>query len=142
MREQKPISVLFLDIDLFKKVNDTYGHEVGDQVIKSVGQAITESLLRPLDLSCRWGGEEFVTILPSTSESDAIKVAERIMNAVRAMRVTHKGVDIGQITVSVGIASTTVNAYNLHDDLIDMADKAMLQAKAEGRDRWVIYRDQ
>ena len=139
MREQKPISVLFIDIDLLKRVNDTYGHDIGDQVIKSVGQAITESLLRPLDLSCRWGGEEFVAILPRTAEPDAIKVAERIMNAVRALKITQKGVDIGQITVSVGIASTTVNAYNLHDDLIDMADKAMLQAKAEGRDRWVIY---
>lgn len=139
MRHQKPISALFMDIDHFKQVNDTYGHEIGDLVIKDISKALEESLHRPQDLCCRWGGEEFVAILPQTSQFEAIIVAERIMTAVRALKIFVADTDIGPVSVSIGIASITVNPKNMHENLIDMADKAMLQAKAEGRNRWAIF---
>lgn len=140
MREQQPISALFIDIDHFKRVNDTYGHEAGDRVLQAVASAIQSQLNRPLDWCCRWGGEEFVAILPNTDEPGALKIADDIMSAVRNLKVAEGSVIINPITVSIGIASMTVNADNLHDDLIDMADKAMFQAKLDGRNRVELYR--
>ena len=139
-REQSPITALFMDIDHFKRVNDIYGHEAGDRVLKAVAIAIQSQLNRPLDLCYRWGGEEFVAILPHTDEHGAEKIANNIMAAIRDIRVREGGATIDQITISIGIASITVTADNVHDDLIDMADKAMFKAKLEGRDRIVVYR--
>ena len=140
MREQSPISALFMDIDHFKIVNDTYGHDTGDHVLQAVASAIQSQLNRPLDLCCRWGGEEFVAVLPRTDEQGALKIANDIMSAIHALKVTVGDTMIDQITISIGIASVTVNADNVRDDLIDMADKAMFKAKLEGRNRIVVYR--
>lgn len=129
-----------MDIDHFKIVNDTYGHETGDRVLKAVASAIQSQLNRPLDLCCRWGGEEFVAVLPRTDEHGALKIANDIMSAIQALKVTEGDTMIDQITISIGIASVTVNADNVRDDLIDMADKAMFKAKLEGRNRIVLYR--
>lgn len=136
MRSQKPISVLFMDIDHFKRINDQYGHEVGDKVLKAISGAIGQCLRRPLDFYCRWGGEEFVAVLPETPLEGAQIIAEEIL---RTVANTHFEAPRMTVTISIGIASQTVNPSNLHDDLIDMADQAMLQAKKEGRNRCVLY---
>lgn len=136
MRSQKPISVLFMDIDHFKRVNDQYGHEIGDKVLKAVSVTIGKCLRRPLDLYCRWGGEEFVAVLPETPMAGAQLIAEEILRAVSSIELEAPPV---KVTISIGIASMTVNSHNLHDDLIDMADRAMLQAKNEGRNRAVCF---
>jgi diguanylate cyclase (GGDEF)-like protein len=140
MREQSPISVLFMDIDHFKIVNDTYGHETGDRVLQAVASAIQSQLNRPLDLCCRWGGEEFVAVLPRTDEQGALKIANDIMSAIHALKVIQGDTAIDRVSISIGVASVTVNADNVRDDLIDMADKAMFKAKLEGRNRVVVYR--
>ena len=138
MRSQKPISVLFMDIDHFKRVNDDYGHEIGDQVLRAVSTAISKCLRRPLDFYCRWGGEEFVAVLPDTSLEGAKMIAADVLHTVETMDAMVPPI---KITISIGIASQTVTSANQHDDLIDMADKAMLQAKVEGRNRYVCYND-
>lgn len=140
MREQSPISALFMDIDHFKIINDTYGHETGDHVLQAVASTIQSQLNRPLDLCCRWGGEEFVAVLPRTDEQGALKIANGMMSAIQGLKVTEGMITIDRITISIGIASEIVNADNVHDNLIDMADKAMFKAKLEGRNRVVLYR--
>lgn len=138
MRAQQPISVLFMDIDHFKVVNDTYGHEIGDVVLKAVGQGIQNNLHRPLDLCCRWGGEEFLAVLPDTPLEGALSIANHIMNTIRSIDLKVDSHHIKGITISIGICSQTVNSDNLYDDQVEMADRAMLKAKADGRDRIVV----
>ena len=139
MREQQPISVLFMDIDHFKVINDTYGHEIGDEVLKAVAQSIQDNLHRPLDLCCRWGGEEFVAVLPDTPLEGAQSIANQIMKTIRTIDLMVGARHIQGITISIGIASQIVNNENRHDDLVGMADRAMLKAKADGRNRIVVY---
>lgn len=144
IRNKAPVSVLFVDIDHFKAVNDSYGHEMGDVVLKAVADVIRRSLNRPLDLVCRWGGEEFVVVLPDTDKDGAVHVTERIMEEVRKKSIffpediLKTGKHVG-VTVSIGVASMVVTLADMTEDLIDRADKAMLQAKAAGRDCYRIW---
>ena len=139
MRTKQFISALFIDIDHFKVFNDDYGHECGDIALKAVADAIQRSVSRPLDICCRWGGEEFAVVLPNTTEHSAISLAEGIMKAVRSIRFDFPCDKRPKISVSIGIASTIVREENQTDDLIDMADKAMYLAKQAGRDRYALY---
>ena len=138
MREQEPISALFVDIDFFKIFNDTYGHETGDDVLKLVAKTINDCLHRPMDFSCRWGGEEFAVLLVNTELLGAVSIAGKILDAIRKLEIK---VSAGstQVRVSIGVASMLVTDKNITDDIIDMADKAMLQAKHTGRDRYAVY---
>lgn len=140
LREKEPISILFIDIDHFKSINDIYGHEVGDQVLQHLAKALAHTLRRPLDFICRWGGEEFVAVLPNTGRAGAMRVANEILNAVRQMPTVSSALPCG-ITVSIGVSSKIPDSENIHDDLIDQADKAMLLAKRQGRDRLVCYEE-
>jgi len=139
MRTKQSISALFIDIDHFKVFNDDYGHECGDIALKAVADAIQRSVSRPLDICCRWGGEEFAVVLPNTTEHSAISLADGIMKAVRSIRFDFPCDKRPKISVSIGIASTIVREENQTDDLIDMADKAMYLAKQAGRDRYALY---
>jgi len=139
MRTRQPISALFIDIDHFKVFNDDYGHECGDEALKAVATVIQKSVSRPLDICCRWGGEEFAVVLPNTVEHSAISLANEIMEAVRSIHFDFPCNKRPKISVSVGIASTVVMESNQTDDLIDMADKAMYMAKQAGRDRYALY---
>jgi diguanylate cyclase (GGDEF)-like protein len=141
MRTKQAISALFIDIDHFKIFNDQYGHECGDTALKAVADAIQACVSRPLDICCRWGGEEFAVVLPDTSEQDAILLAKKIMQAVREIHFNFSCEVQPKITVSIGIASIVVTEENQTDDLIDMADKAMYQAKQSGRNRYALYSD-
>jgi two-component system chemotaxis family response regulator WspR len=139
-RQQEPISVLFIDIDHFKWFNDHCGHEAGDQVLSNLARLLQRHLKRPLDFACRWGGEEFVIVLPNTDEAGAVHLAETILVAVRRMSTAKESLAKSQITVSIGISSMIVTPENIQDDLIDQADKAMFSAKNNGRDQLVVYR--
>ena len=139
-RTGRPISVLFIDIDHFKDFNDLHGHAVGDRVLKTVARTLHEAIERPLDLCCRWGGEEFLAILPETTTGESLTVANRIRERIESMRLRVGGVMMQGITVSIGIASSQQDRAATAENLIHKADLAMLQAKAEGRNRTVLYR--
>ncbi len=139
MRSQEPISVLFIDIDHFRFFNTNYGHESGDTALVAVAQTLADCASRPLDFVCRWGGEEFVIVLPKTNGQAAMKIAHEILNAVRAIHLKSEDGEQPNITVSVGYVTDTVTAIETQDDLIDQADQAMRQAKKQGRDQCVAY---
>ncbi|PSF07537.1 GGDEF domain-containing protein [Marinobacter halophilus] len=131
LRNGRHYSVLLMDIDLFKQVNDTFGHQVGDDMIVLVGKTLTEQC-RKVDTIARWGGEEFLILLPETSSEDAQASAERIRLAVAARTVQADGMDIGA-TISIGVA--TIQGSESIDRLLQRADEALYQAKSEGRNR-------
>ncbi|WP_017753409.1 PAS domain S-box protein [Calidifontibacillus oryziterrae] len=130
----KPLSLIMLDIDYFKPYNDVYGHLGGDECLKAVASAIQHTLERSTDFFCRYGGEEFSVILPETDKNGANKVAEKIRTAIEALQIPHQESSISQwVTVSVGSATIIPNLNSSPTDLISYADKAVYQAKKDGR---------
>jgi diguanylate cyclase (GGDEF)-like protein len=125
--ETAQVAALMIDIDLFKRVNDTYGHPTGDRVLQHVAQAITQSV-RPSDLVFRFGGEEFLVLLPDVDHTTALTAAERIRS-----RIAHPAKECPDVTVSVGVARR--HAGEDHEALVARADLALYQAKSNGRDR-------
>lgn len=135
-RRQLPLSVLVLDIDHFKNCNDTYGHAFGDEVLKRLAQCIRENI-REQDLAARWGGEEFIILMPSTALNQAVSFSERLLQVLRETLMEYEGVEV-RITASFGVAQIERQDLNL-DDLIQRADQALYQAKHEGRNRVCSY---
>lgn len=135
MRNETPCSLLLLDVDFFKKVNDRYGHDIGDKVLKQLAAIMSDSV-REIDIVARIGGEEFVTMLPYTNEDEARIVAERLAEKVRCSPVDTGSASFG-ITVSIGL-STLVQGNDL-ERMIKLADTALYAAKNNGRDRVEIY---
>jgi diguanylate cyclase (GGDEF)-like protein len=135
------LSLLMFDIDHFKKVNDTHGHAAGDQVLKQMAY-LSRHTLRPYDWLGRWGGEEFLIVLPGTPAEGAIIVAERLRKAVEENRIHLKGYQELQVTISIGLTSTEAefgNSYTL-DTLTGQADQALYHAKESGRNCVVLFR--
>jgi two-component system, cell cycle response regulator len=130
----EPISCLMMDLDLFKKVNDTYGHPFRDEILKAFAGLIKKTV-RPNDIAARYGGEEFICILPSCEKEEAAAVAERL-RAGMENTVTYFNKTPVKITVSVGVA-TDYGVMTDHQDLIKSADKALYQAKGSGRNKVV-----
>jgi len=135
VRAEQPLGLLMLDLDHFKKFNDTYGHEAGDAVLRESGVFLAKSI-RAEDIVCRFGGEEFVIILPTANLSAASGRAERIRSRVREMTVLHQGQSLGMITVSVGVAALPEHGTS-PKELLEAADAALYRAKRDGRDRVV-----
>jgi diguanylate cyclase (GGDEF)-like protein len=137
MRKNRQLSILFIDIDRFKLFNDEYGHAVGDEVLRSVAQAIGGQARRAQDMAARYGGEEFAVVLPDTDAQEAARIAERARQAVERLRIAHAKSEAGAVTVSVGCATVTV-AEGVGDSaqaLLEAADAQLLIAKASGRNR-------
>ena len=132
-RHGRPLSLLIVDADHFKRLNDQHGHLAGDTVLREMAQAIGRSL-RKSDVLCRWGGEEFVILLPEADQADAAVSAERVIAAVRALRLAGPAAAVGKVSVSVGVATLT-SADNSVDELIARADAALYEAKRLGRGR-------
>jgi diguanylate cyclase (GGDEF)-like protein len=130
-RQGHSLSLLMLDLDHFKSINDTYGHQAGDLVLREMGHLLTTTL-RESDYPARYGGEEFVVILPHTSEDQAWSLAERIRRKLAAKRFEHNG-HVFRVTTSIGIAGVTPNSLHLPVELIRMADQALYTAKEGGR---------
>jgi diguanylate cyclase (GGDEF)-like protein len=135
-RHGLPLAMLVLDIDHFKRINDTHGHVVGDQVLVEIGKRCTATL-RGTDLLARWGGEEFIALLPNTPEPLAQALAERLRGAVAAAIALPEGGGSVRATVSVGVAGRGAGGRPLMtlDALTQAADRALYDAKHEGRDR-------
>ncbi|MBI1364762.1 MAG: PleD family two-component system response regulator [Alphaproteobacteria bacterium] len=135
----RPLSVMILDIDHFKAINDTYGHDVGDRVIQNIAERIRSSI-RGIDLACRYGGEEFLIAMPDTEKDFARIVAERLRQEIATHKVTvNGGRDQLQVTVSIGIASTADGENeDTSQKLIKRADQALYGAKSGGRNRVIL----
>lgn len=134
LRYAAPMSLLMFDVDHFKAINDSHGHEMGDLVLQKLAE-ITRGTLRAVDLVGRWGGEEFVVLLPETDASRAAEVAERLRSNIEAMNIT--GADpVIRVTISVGYATLARNVPDINA-LIKRADEALYQAKESGRNRTV-----
>jgi diguanylate cyclase (GGDEF)-like protein len=138
VRYKRPFSVVLLDIDHFKQFNDTYGHQTGDVVLRSVAQSLRSSC-RATDAVFRYGGEEFCAILPETSLKEAALFARRLNAAVRDRAVATQHGDL-RVTVSVGVAQAGGETAAA-DAVVEAADKAMYHAKQTGRDRVSLYRE-
>ena len=131
-RQKASFSLLLFDLDHFKLVNDNFGHDVGDKVLKRVTDAVSK-IIRSYDIFARWGGEEFVVLMPNTTEAEAVPAAEKIRKTVED--ISHP--DIEKITISIGIA-----IWELDDDVDQIfvkADKALYTAKNQGRNRVIVY---
>ncbi len=126
-----PLAVLMADIDHFKKVNDTYGHPAGDEVLKKFAQ-VAGSALRRCDLLCRWGGEEFLILLRGTVQEESLQIADRIRRRVESL-IFPPYEDCGLLTVSIGSAALPPGKQL--EELVSEADQALYRAKREGRNR-------
>jgi two-component system cell cycle response regulator len=135
-RFPEPISLLIIDIDHFKEINDTYGHPVGDAVLKDVSDIIKKTI-RNIDVPARYGGEEFTVILIGTNARGALKMAERLRKAVMKKVFSAESKDF-QITVSIGL-STSHDNIRSKEELIEKADKALYHAKKTGRNRSIPW---
>lgn len=138
-RNERPLAVLMIDIDYFKNYNDHYGHQQGDRCLIQVADALTRLVNRPGDLLVRYGGEEFLVLLPETDMDGTLHVAESICQAIRDMRIEHLASEIDDcLTVSVGGVSTWPNTGHCIVDLIEAADTALYQAKNQGRNCAIV----
>ncbi len=135
VRTAAPLAVILMDLDLFKEVNDHFGHAVGDQALRMFSE-IVQQMVRPYDWAGRWGGEEFLIVLPGVTEVDAVSVAERIRISVETAMLPMPDGSEMRFTVSMGVASATGEKGNIvPEKLVQSADEALYRAKSEGRNR-------
>ena len=128
----EPVSALLIDIDFFKKINDTFGHDIGDEVLREFALRLASNV-RAIDLPCRFGGEEFVVVMPDTALADALRIAERIRNNVAGSPFkVAQGQELLTVTISVGV-SATAGQGDTPEALLKRADEGVYQAKASGR---------
>ncbi|CAM5216310.1 hypothetical protein UACE39S_04231 [Ureibacillus acetophenoni] len=133
-RNNHPLSLILLDIDFFKAYNDTYGHQGGDDCLREIANAIQNSLEYESDMAFRYGGEEFGIILPETTEEVAKTVAEKVRSTIENLKIPHAGSEINDfVTISLGTATLIPSKYTTFDYLVEAADKALYQAKQEGK---------
>jgi len=139
-RDRVPVSILVIDIDYFKAFNDASGHPAGDACLKTIATTLAATCEAPDGLVCRWGGEEFLALLPGTDAAGAATVAQRTLDAIQALALRHAASPTGRVTVSIGAATTA--ALDIRPEaLIDRADRALYAAKRAGRDRMVTATD-
>jgi two-component system cell cycle response regulator len=136
-RKERALSILLLDVDHFKNINDKHGHKAGDEALRQLAKMLTENL-RPYDRAGRWGGEEFIVILPETELQEAVTVAERLRARVEASPISLEDSKSLAMQISVGVASVSA-PYPSLERLIDAADQALYQAKQSGRNRVCSY---
>jgi len=135
-RTGKPLALLMFDVDHFKKYNDHYGHQGGDDCLKLLAAATREIVRRPGDLAARYGGEEFVCILPETEFSGAVGLAEMLLGRVAELGIAHARSDIGSVmTISIGVAGCAAGQITNPTDLLALADRQLYLAKTGGRAR-------
>ena len=135
-RDETELSLLLIDLDNFKAYNDTYGHQEGDECLRTVSRCLRDIMRRSTDVAARYGGEELVAILPATGEKSALAIAESFRKAIADLRIPHTGGTRGVVTVSIGVASSKHHRLARDPkDLLLRADEALYAAKAAGRDR-------
>ena len=139
LREKLCLSLIIGDTDYFKRYNDTYGHPAGDICLQKIAVALSQAAQRPADLVTRYGGEEFALILPNTDPQGAIYVAQRIQENIQQLNIPHSQSQVrNYVTLSLGISSVVPRQELSPANLIATADRALYQAKKQGRDRWIF----
>lgn len=140
-RDESPLSLILIDIDYFKQYNDSYGHGAGDNCLQRTAAALTRNLVRPGDFIARFGGEEFVVILPDTDQKAALQVAENLRACIEKLGIPHNYPEPeSAVTVSIGVATQLkIQEYFLPQTLFDAADNALYLAKESGRNRVCLY---
>ena len=143
VRRQQPLGLLMIDVDQFKRYNDSYGHPAGDACLQAVAQAVQQALPRSTDMLARYGGEELVVLLPDTDVQGATVVAQRIVDQVAALALEHRSSSVaGHVTVSVGAVSQIPLYANAGAQLLAAADGALYAAKEGGRNGWRLAQAQ
>ncbi len=141
LRQQRPISLLFIDVDYFKNYNDLYGHVAGDATLIKIGDSLRTALSRPTDMVVRYGGEEFIVLLSETEKNEAILNANRLLQKIEALAIPHEGSVIKScLTISIGVTTLLPGLHSRHQELVRIADKALYLAKSNGRNQ-VVYLD-
>jgi diguanylate cyclase (GGDEF)-like protein len=136
----KVLALIMIDIDHFKNYNDMYGHKKGDKCLEQVAQTLSKTLMRPGDFAARFGGEEFVAVLPDTGMDGALRVAEKLRSAVETLNILHKNSPVkGTVTISLGVSFCSPARDSNSDMLINESDIALYQAKDAGRNKIVMY---
>jgi diguanylate cyclase (GGDEF)-like protein len=135
-RKQQPLTVIMIDVDHFKNFNDTYGHEAGDVVLRDLGRVLRRQS-RQSDIACRYGGEEFTLLLPETPLDTGRQRAESLREAVQELKLTHNGQPLGEVTLSMGVATFPDHGAD-RENLLYAADMALYEAKRGGRNRVVL----
>jgi diguanylate cyclase (GGDEF)-like protein len=134
-RRKVPLGIIMFDLDHFKKFNDTFGHAAGDIVLRETG-AFLRASVRAEDIACRYGGEEFVVILPEAPLDDTLKRAEQLREGIKQLQVRYRDQTLGAVTVSLGVAVFPEHGSTT-EAIMKAADAALYRAKTEGRDRVV-----
>ncbi|MDR2599712.1 MAG: diguanylate cyclase [Oscillospiraceae bacterium] len=133
------LSVMMIDIDYFKKYNDTYGHDAGDVCLIKIAEVLSKCVMRTEDFVARYGGEEFVVVLPNTDEAGAIAIAEKIIESIHASNIEHKASEVStHITASIGVATGKVTEFSAADPFIKRADEMLYKSKQNGRDQYTF----
>lgn len=140
-RYREPLSCVMVDIDHFKRINDRHGHDAGDAALREVAERLRKAV-REVDVVARYGGEEFLLILPSTNFSGALSVAERVWRSMGGEPFVFAGGQTERVTASVGVAVFPSRDIKTKDQLLKAADRALYQAKHEGRDRICVFQHQ
>lgn len=137
LRQQRPLSVLMVDIDYFKGINDVYGHLRGDDILKEICQLVVSHLKRPMDMAARYGGEEIVILLPDTTLENAEQLAEELRQAVFQRAIPHVESHYQRLTISIGLTALTAGSLDSPATLLARADTALYEAKLAGRNQVV-----
>jgi diguanylate cyclase (GGDEF)-like protein len=137
-RNNSMLSVILFDIDHFKIINDSFGHQVGDEYLKKTAAILTSVFKRDYDILARYGGEEFIVLLPGISADDARQLADNVKQEIQSMTINHLGNKI-RTTISAGIMSCVPNFHTISDYIISCADQALYIAKQEGRNNVSVY---
>ena len=134
-RSNTPLSILMLDIDFFKQINDNYGHLVGDEVLKKIAYTVNSQINRAGDFVARYGGEEFAVVLPNTTLKNAIALAQTICDQVAVLMIPNAGVALKYVTISLGVATIIPTQSQTAMELVDKADQQLYLAKQLGRNQ-------
>ncbi|MBP8190434.1 MAG: GGDEF domain-containing protein, partial [Aquabacterium sp.] len=133
-RSRSSLALILIDVDYFKRYNDRYGHQAGDDCLKKIAKALRRGLNRPADVAVRYGGEEFACLLPDTDLAGAMQVARHLENAIRDLAIVHEDSAVaGTVTISLGVAAKTGDSPSSFDELLAMADEQLYKAKNAGR---------
>jgi diguanylate cyclase (GGDEF)-like protein len=138
-RTKSNLSIMMADVDFFKKYNDTYGHSKGDECLRAVAQELNKAVVRSTDFVARYGGEEFAVVLPGTSEAGARIIADKMLSAVRELKILHEKHDEGIVTISIGVVTGCPTHTKSWEEYLEKADEALYTSKNTGRNRYTFY---